>query len=194
MLIRELVDVKVKDKYMERNVQDDLQYLFQELSKENNNQQEKYGNITSLIEDGVKTSTFVIQKYIEDPLLIEGRKFDIRIWVLITQDKEVYVFKDGYVRTSSEEFSLNEDDVDKLFIHLTNNAIQKNNTEYGKFEDGNQLSFQYLQEYLKRKAVDFYADWMPKIYDMIKMSMVLDLLFSLATDIILNPPDETLRN
>lgn len=26
-------------------------------------------------------------------------------------------------------------------VHLTNNAVQKNAKEYGKFEDGNQLNF-----------------------------------------------------
>ena len=153
-----MIDIKIKDKYMERNVQDDLQYLFHQLHKDASTNQQEYSNISTLVDEGVKTSTFVIQKYIEDPMLIEGRKFDIRIWVLITQEKEVYVFKEGYIRTSSEEFSLDESDIDKLFIHLTNNAVQKNNTEYGKFEDGNQLSFQFLQKYLKAKDIDFYSD------------------------------------
>ena len=38
-------------------------------------------------------SKFIIQKYIEKPLLIEQRKFDIRVWVLITNDMKVYFSK-----------------------------------------------------------------------------------------------------
>lgn len=49
----------------------------------------------------VKSEVFVIQKYIERPLLIDGRKFDIRLWVLVSIDMKCYLFKEGYVRTSS---------------------------------------------------------------------------------------------
>ena len=53
--------------------------------------------------------------------------------------------REGYMRTSSEEFNLSKENKDNHFIHLTNNAVQKYSTNYGQFEDGNQLSFEWMQ-------------------------------------------------
>jgi tubulin--tyrosine ligase len=50
-----------------------------------------------------------------------------------------YFFEDGYLRTSSKEFSLSN--MKNKFIHLTNDAIQKKSEDYGKFENGNKLSY-----------------------------------------------------
>ena len=44
---------------------------------------------------------WVVQKYIEKPLLLDGRKFDFRVWALVTGDFKIYVYRQGYLRTSS---------------------------------------------------------------------------------------------
>lgn len=61
------------------------------------------------------------------------------MWVLLTHEMDVYMFSEGYIRTSSNSFTLSNLDDD--LTHLTNNAVQKYGAEYGKFEEGNQLSF-----------------------------------------------------
>lgn len=70
-------------------------------------------------------------------MLLYGRKFDIRVWVLLNQDYDIFMFKEGYLRTSSSEFSIDLKNVDDQYVHLTNNAVQKYSEKYGSFEDGN---------------------------------------------------------
>ena len=76
---------------------------------------------------GVTSDVFVLQKYIEKPLLIDERKFDIRLMVLVDccdlKDQKCYLFKEGYIRTSSHKFTLDQESIDQPFIHLTNNAV-----------------------------------------------------------------------
>ena len=74
-------------------------------------------------QQNIRTQTFIIQKYIERPLLINKRKFDIRVWVLVNHDLDIFFFKEGYLRTSCTEYNFNLDDLDNDFVHLTNNAI-----------------------------------------------------------------------
>ena len=88
-------------------------------------------------------------------MLIDSRKFDIRVWVLMTHDLRVYFYREGYVRTSSEIYSTNPSKITDLSVHLTNNAIQKNLKNYGKFEEGNQLSFRYLENCIVKMGGDF---------------------------------------
>lgn len=60
---------------------------------------QSFSNIQA-VPNKIKSSNFVIQKYIERPLLINKRKFDVRVWVLVTQENKVYFYKEGYLRTS----------------------------------------------------------------------------------------------
>ena len=68
--------------------------------------------------------TQIIQKYIERPLLINNRTFDIRVFGMITSVNGLmkgYFYEDGYIRTSCKEFTL--DNLQNRFIHLTNDAV-----------------------------------------------------------------------
>jgi hypothetical protein len=77
--------------------------------KDNKTQENKLKNNLQVFSSPIqitKSMSFIIQKYIERPFLIYNRKFDIRVWVLINQDMEVYFFKEGYLRTSAFGYKL----------------------------------------------------------------------------------------
>jgi hypothetical protein len=60
----------------------------------------------------LNNTSFIVQKYIEAPVLFRNRKFDLRLWVLIGHDGMYYMFKEGYVRTSSEIYNLEDSQLD----------------------------------------------------------------------------------
>lgn len=93
--------------------------------------------------------TSIVQKYLERPLLVSGRKFDIRAYAMLTSVNGVlkgYMYRDCYFRTSSKQFDLSN--LQSRLIHLTNDAIQVNSEDYGKFESANKLSINDFQRYL----------------------------------------------
>ena len=77
---------------------------------------------------------WVAQKYIENPLLINSRKFDIRQWVLISscEPLTIWIYKKCYLRFTAAEFSF--EDLSNDFMHLTNNSISKNASNFSFFE------------------------------------------------------------
>jgi hypothetical protein len=79
-------------------------------------------------------------------MLILNRKFDIRMWILVTCNIKGYVFQEGYLRLSSLEYSCTDSPTKNTFMHLTNNAVQKFSEGYGSLADGNQLSFKHLKD------------------------------------------------
>jgi hypothetical protein len=89
-----------------------------------------------------RTNSVIVQKYIENPLLYKGRKFDIRIWVLVTHKMQVYIFREGHLKTSSVPYDINNID---SYVHITNYSIQKYNDNFSKHECGNEVSFKDFQ-------------------------------------------------
>ena len=116
-----------------------------------------------------QSSTIIIQKYIEKPLLYFGRKFDIRIWVLLTHDLKVYVFKEGHLKCCSVKYDLSINDT---YSHLTNYSFQKYNDNFGKYELGNEVSYDDLQNNIDifyNRKINFKRETLPKIYNIIKL-------------------------
>jgi tubulin polyglutamylase TTLL5 len=73
-----------------------------------------------------------VQEYIHNPFLIDGYKFDLRIYVLVTRVEPltIFIYKEGLARFATEKYDtniINQDDERSNFIHLTNFSINKNN-------------------------------------------------------------------
>ena len=136
--------------------------------------------ISAILKPAAEKS-YIIQKYIEKPLLIYKRKFDIRCYAMISSINGIiqgYFYLDGYLRTTSKEYNCKE--ISNPFIHLTNDAIQKHSAEYGKFENGNKLSYREFQRYLDHhfpdKKVNFTLNILPQIKEIVKDTMKASFL------------------
>jgi hypothetical protein len=103
-----------------------------------------------------------VQKYIANPLLIEGYKFDMRIYVLVTSfhPLEAFVYREGFARFSTEKYSLEPMDMKNNFVHLTNFAINKNNNEASEqFAEGSKISLKALKEKVTKMGHSFASVW-----------------------------------
>ncbi|CAG9466879.1 unnamed protein product [Pedinophyceae sp. YPF-701] len=71
-----------------------------------------------------RNKEFMVQRYIENPLLVDGRKFDLRLYVVVTclDPLRVYVYEEGLVRFASTAYST---DSRKKAVHITNYTVQK---------------------------------------------------------------------
>ena len=124
------------------------------------------------ISDVPLNDTFLVQKYLTNPLLLdEGYKFDMRIYCLVTSVNplEMFLYKDGFARVSNELYSM---DISNIKVHLTNAAIQNRNAKksknYEKIYGGSKISLDMLRTKLCRQYnIDFdYLIW-PQVKDII---------------------------
>ncbi|CAB1117252.1 unnamed protein product [Ectocarpus sp. CCAP 1310/34] len=75
----------------------------------------------------------VVQKYVERPLLVQGYKFDIRQWVLVTSCNPLVVwgFEESYTRFSSRPFTMDAPSLSDRLVHLCNHSVQKQQNRRG---------------------------------------------------------------
>ncbi|CAF2162437.1 unnamed protein product [Rotaria magnacalcarata] len=106
---------------------------------------------------------YLMQEYISRPLLIKGRKFDIRVHWLVAWTKPLLVFYNH--NASAVRLSLNlyrEFDFDRA-THLTNLSVQENHYRYSFSQEATGMTISQLNHYFNRCFRPFHPkmcqDW-----------------------------------
>jgi len=122
----------------------------------------------------------IISKYIDNPLLIDGRKFDIRIYALVTSFEPlvVYIYHEGLARFATEKYKSAAKTCNR-FVHLTNYSVNKmNKTKFVANEDENQdnvgskWSYAALRSYFNSQNIDFEKVIESQIYDVVVKTFI----------------------
>ena len=125
--------------------------------------------IVAALDEVPREERLLVQEYIERPLLLEGRKFDLRLYVLVTSFDPLrcYVFEQGLARLASQPYAPVETGGDAAgydrFAHLTNYSICKKdkdyvrNTDAAADDEGNKWSLAALWRTLAAQGHDVDA-------------------------------------
>ena len=111
----------------------------------------------------------IAQAYVMRPLTIEKKKFDMRVYALVTsvEPLRILVYKDGLVRLCTTEYSVpDENNVYESYMHLTNYAVNKSSSNFvqsngtADSEDrSNKRSIVWLWKWLNAQGVDHRPIW-----------------------------------
>lgn len=118
---------------------------------------------------------YVVQRYIQDPLLIAGYKFDLRIYVLVTSfhPLKVYLYKEGLARFSTEKYDTNE--LRNKFSHLTNASINKHSPQYDVAKEGigpgSKWTLKQLQRYFDQMEINYDFIW-KRIENLVNLTLI----------------------
>ena len=95
--------------------------------------------------------SYVISRYIDNPLLIGGKKFDLRLYVLITSYRplKAWLYNMGFGRFCIEKYTEDITEIDNMQVHLTNVAIAKLSEDYNE-KHGGKWSISNLRFYLEQ--------------------------------------------
>jgi len=117
--------------------------------------------------------SYVISRYIDNPLLIGGKKFDLRMYVLVTSYRPLkcYTYRLGFCRFCTVKYTQSTNELDNMFVHLTNVSIRKHGDEYNPIHGG-KWTIKNLRLYLEGTRGKQVTD---KLFDEINWLNVMSL-------------------
>ncbi|XP_065942580.1 tubulin polyglutamylase ttll6 isoform X20 [Magallana gigas] len=105
----------------------------------------------------------ICQQYMAKPFLIDGFKFDLRIYTLVTScdPLRIFLFKDGLARFATNKYiEPTHNNVDNVFMHLTNYAINKHSEDFIRDDEaGSKRRISTINRYLRDKGYDVDKMW-----------------------------------
>ncbi|CAE7565587.1 Ttll5 [Symbiodinium natans] len=121
----------------------------------------------------------VVSRYVENPLLIQGLKFDLRVYVLVTsyEPLRAYIYREGLVRFASKPYSKDPKHLTDAYRHLTNYSINKGSSSFVENSEvqadnvGHKWSISALNKHLRCTGVDVELMW-TRIMDAIVKSLL----------------------
>ena len=126
----------------------------------------------------ISLNEYIITKYIKNVSLINGKKYDLRLYALISCLKplRIYLYKEGLVRISSEKYSLNLTLSNNKYVHLTNIDVNKNNKNFitpNKINNtnANEWNLDMYKAFLKKENIEWMILY-EKIKDIIIKSII----------------------
>lgn len=118
--------------------------------------------LTNRINEVPFGQNMVVSRYIANPLLINGYKFDLRIYVAVTSmdPLRIYIYKEGMARFATEVYDLKNPR--NRFVHLTNYSLNKYSPNFVDLnEDGKgfKWTLSALKSFLESQGVKFSLIW-----------------------------------
>ncbi|XP_063980567.1 tubulin polyglutamylase TTLL13-like isoform X1 [Diachasmimorpha longicaudata] len=105
----------------------------------------------------------ICQVYVAKPFLIDGFKFDLRVYTLITScdPLRIYVYNDGLARFATSRYKEpTNHNTSNVFMHLTNYAVNKHSRLYVIDEEmGSKRKISTLNRALQSDGVDIDELW-----------------------------------
>uniref|UniRef100_A0A2K6FV88 Tubulin tyrosine ligase like 13 n=1 Tax=Propithecus coquereli TaxID=379532 RepID=A0A2K6FV88_PROCO len=105
----------------------------------------------------------ICQQYISKPFLIDGFKFDMRIYVLITScdPLRIFVYEEGLARFATTPYvEPSHSNLDNVCMHLTNYAINKHNENFVRDDAvGSKRKLSTLNTWLREHSYDPQELW-----------------------------------
>ncbi|XP_003260829.2 tubulin polyglutamylase TTLL5 isoform X6 [Nomascus leucogenys] len=107
----------------------------------------------------------LVSRYINNPLLIDDFKFDVRLYVLVTSYDPlvIYLYEEGLARFATVRYDQGAKNIRNQFMHLTNYSVNKKSEDYVSCDDpevedyGNKWSMSAMLRYLKQEGRDTTA-------------------------------------